>query len=341
MRRTSGSFIRSLTVLLIAAVVAAGCFDAGLDVTVHEDGGVSSQTSLVVHDELLALGLLAEEGSSLREVCDTLLSEFSDGPSASADGATGPAGALGFAEFVDEALPAPVVEHVNDGETCAITETHAWSPQMSERLIGVDDFPLSRTEDDGWRFVLDLDNDEPAGSDEDIDELQALGVSLPTVQVTVTLPGYAHSHNATAVEASTFTWRFTIADMPAEPLFAQTSLTETMPRDPNGDESEHTSPVVTEGEADPDNASALAEVPQLPAPEIESGNETSAGLPTGTTAAVQSDDPSAANPAEGGLNTGWIIVLILLAVAVLPAAVKLVHRRWMDRRVLGHDKTSN
>lgn len=321
-----GRLGRNLAVLLIATLAAAGCFDASLDVTVDDDGSVSSVTRYVVHDDLLALGLLADEANSPQQVCDELLDEMSRGSQEPTADATAPARPLGLVPLTNE-LVVPVVERINDGETCAITETYAWSSQVTEKFMMLEGFPLSRTEDGGWRFSLDLAVGEPTGSTDGIEQLDAIGVSPPTGQVMVTLPGYAHSHNAALVEGSTYTWQFTVADMPTEPLFAETRGTSEAQPDLRIDETGQTEPILTEDEGSSENASDEAHTMQLPASEVEPGTQTVAGPPTGTTAATQLDETGATAPASENDRNSGLVFLIALGAFVLGGCTYFVASR--------------
>lgn len=201
-----------------AALVTAGCIDFEVHFTVRDDGSGSAEVTMFF-DEATVLALAAFGEAPPEEACRELLaeSEMED--------------ELGIAS---EGLDWETELH-DDADACGVALSADWTAAESERVLGElaeeGDMALAPLDDGGWRFEMDVSElvgemGEGATGDE-ADLFGGLGFALPTVAVSVNLPGDPVEHNATSSTGSEFRWEIDLADAEAAEsgavLFAQTA----------------------------------------------------------------------------------------------------------------------
>lgn len=218
-RRLRGSRARLAVLIAAAAFLAAGCIDMEMHFTVRDDGSGTSEVSIFFNEStLLTLAALSDAPPS--ELCEELLAEaeLEDG--------------LGV---TSEGLDWDIETHAGAGE-CGTAMSTSWTAAESESVLGTleeEGGPsLTRLEDGGWRFEMDMsevidDMNEGMTEDESGDFGLDLGFALPTIVVSVNLPGDPVEDNATERNGSEFRWELDMADagtgeLPAE-LFAETA----------------------------------------------------------------------------------------------------------------------
>ena len=171
-----------------------------MDFVVQDDGSGSAEVSMRVDGAVFELAMLGE-----RDDPEQICRQLADEPDA-AD----PMG-LGL-DAVDS-----TTEAVIDGGDCLVTGTVSWTAEESDEVLDVlmtDGGPGFRQLDDGgWRFDFDTASLFEDVTDDEMSEATALGFDLPTVTISVTLPGDAVEHNAHTVSGSTYTWEFDTAEV--------------------------------------------------------------------------------------------------------------------------------
>lgn len=218
-QRVRGWKARLAAVVAAAALLAVGCLDMEMHFTVRDDGSGSSEVSIFFNEStLLTLAALGE--ASPTELCNELLAE------AELENELG---------VTSEGLDWDIETHAGAGE-CGTTMSTSWTAAESESVLGTleeEGGPsLTRLEDGGWRFEMDMsevidDMDDAMTEDGSGDFGLDLGFALPTIVVSVNLPGDPVEDNATERNGSEFRWELNMADagtgeLPAE-LFAETA----------------------------------------------------------------------------------------------------------------------
>jgi len=192
------SLARAAVAVGALAVLATACYRFEIDLVVREDGSGSVDAAIGIDVAMLSLIGSGEGDASgtAGEVCRRVV----DGSGADVPSIFG----LSELDDVDVSLA--------DG-VCAVRFGRTWSAGEGETVLAAlagDNGPrIRRTDSDGWRFDLDLASlgeelaDEEFTS-EDCAEAEALGLELPTLAVSVRLPGEAVEHNADSVRQSKY-----------------------------------------------------------------------------------------------------------------------------------------
>ncbi len=122
---------------------------------------------------------------------------------------------------------------VGDG-TCTVRFGRTWDAADFDTVMAVlaeDGGPsVHRTAGGGWRFELDLswlsgDLSEDELSEDELAQAAALGFELPTLAISVTLPGETVEHNADSARQSQSAWEldFLATDEFPKSLYAETA----------------------------------------------------------------------------------------------------------------------
>jgi len=201
------------------AVLAAACIDLEMDLVVRDDGSGSVEATMSIHTAMLGFAALGE--GELSETTEEMCQQF-----AGEMGAGGPS-IFGLDELDDFDIS------VGDG-TCTVRFGRTWDAADFDTVMAVlaeDGGPsVHRTVGGGWRFELDLaplssDLSEDGLSEDELAQAAALGFELPTLAISVTLPGETVEHNADSVRQSQFAWEldFLATDELPESLYAETA----------------------------------------------------------------------------------------------------------------------
>lgn len=187
------SRVRTAVAACMLAVLATACIDAEMDFVVREDGSGSITIRMRIDTAVLELAALGE-GSTVEELCQSAIEEL------------GPSDPFGFGLGMIESSTEAVIE----GSECVVTNVGAWDAADSESVLAdmsdEDGFGLQRLESGGWRFELETASLSEDVTDDELFDATALGFDLPTLTLSVTLPGDAVEHNADAVRQSKYSW---------------------------------------------------------------------------------------------------------------------------------------
>ena len=222
----------SVGAVLCAVVLAAGCFHVDYDIDVDDDGSGSIRLALEYDRKALEiLPALAAADSSMdfddlgagsedfdpEEACQVMLED------------------MDFSEMDDlDSLPGVTVETDTELSPCRVTSRVSWDAEAQEAILSEmldDDARLQRLPEGGWVFELtSIESIDPGSMDglgDAMDDesaqrmMQALGLSQPTMTMSVALPGRPLQYNADRVSGGTFTWQFDLFDPPPT-IFAET-----------------------------------------------------------------------------------------------------------------------
>lgn len=192
--------MRTTLAASVLAIAVTACVDVNMDFVMRDDGSGSAAVSMRVNEAGLELAMLGE-GADPELYCHLL----ADQPVAGDP--------MGFGlDGADSST-----EAVFDGDECVVTSTVTWTAEESDTVLDAlraDGGPSFRQLDDGgWRFDLETASLSEDLTDDDLSQAAALGFDLPTLTLSVTLPGDAVEHNADAVRSFTYTWEFDTAEM--------------------------------------------------------------------------------------------------------------------------------
>ena len=235
-----------VAMIVCAAVLTTGCFDAVVEIHIHDDGAGYQRVELQIHPEFLEF--IASFGAGLAE---EFAEEGTDAPALDLEGACGEM--LGadnpIAGLSDSARRSgATVESEVDTAACRTSMQVYWDAEAGETVVSemfADDGATSllRLPEGGWRFEsTSALIAEESGDELDPAMLAELGVSAPTMRLSISLPGEPVEHNADQVSASlsgritlsgsddgvpgsTFTWDFDVTG-PAPTIYAETAPIE-------------------------------------------------------------------------------------------------------------------
>ena len=194
------------------AVLATACFDVEMDFVVREDGSGSMTVTMRIDESVLELAALGEGGSP-EAFCLMAAQEMELDESLGFEIA-------GVAQSSDSSL---------EDDVCIVTSTSSWSSDESEAMLaelaGVDGDGLSRLDNGGWRFELDLRELAEDAGEEDLSQIAAFGFDAPTLTISVTLPGDVVEHNAHSANRSKYTWEISFGALDELPpsLYVETA----------------------------------------------------------------------------------------------------------------------
>ena len=186
-------WIRTTVAACTLAALATACLDVEMDFVVRDDGSGSVTMTMRIDESVQELAALGEGGSA-EEFCRM----------AAAEG--GLDESLGFDITGVEQRSESAIE---DG-TCVVTTVVTWTADESDTVLaemtGEGGDGLSRLDNGGWRFQLDMGEFAEDAGDEDLSQIAAFGLDAPTLTVSVTLPGDPVEHNAHSANRSKYTW---------------------------------------------------------------------------------------------------------------------------------------
>ena len=232
-----------LVVVVCAALLATGCFDAVLEIRVNENGSGSQRVELQIHREFLEF--LASFGAELAEGFGAGAEEL-PAPDIEAAcremlGAGDPLADLS----VSASRSGASVESETDASACRTSMQVYWDADAGETVLADlfadgGDTSLQRLPDGGWRFEsTSAVPGEASGDEFDPAMLEELGMSAPTMRLSITLPGRPLRYDADEVSGglrgeislvgsgdpyavSTFRWDIDLLD-PGPGIFAETT----------------------------------------------------------------------------------------------------------------------
>ena len=202
-----------------AALMTSGCFDATWALSVNEDTSGSWRLEVQVHREALAVAAALAEGFDPDSGTDLPAVSAADMEEACRQ-------VLDVHVLADASHPLNPLNRAPEGVTgesesdvseCRVGVTFVWPADafetVREELLTVEE--LQPLPGGGWRFELPPEDallDGGSTSQLDPAMLAGLGVSTPTLMLSLVLPGQPLQHNAHRVSGSTFTWELDLAD---------------------------------------------------------------------------------------------------------------------------------
>ncbi|MCY4517172.1 MAG: hypothetical protein OXB99_08045 [Acidimicrobiaceae bacterium] len=195
------------------ALLATACFDVEMDFLIHDDGSGSVTMTMRVDEAVLEFAAL-EEGGAAEDLCEEMLEDTDVDDEFD----------LGLSN-----LDSTAATFVEDG-SCVTTTSVMWNADQSEEVLAAfaedDGLAIRRLDHGGWRFEMETGSfeDEEFAPD-DLEMVTALGFDLPTLTISVTLPGDAVEHNADSVSQSTYSWEIdlTAADDLPDTIYVETA----------------------------------------------------------------------------------------------------------------------
>lgn len=222
--------LRRLAPVLIAvcaSVLTTGCVDTVVEIKINDDGSGSQRVDLTVQREFLEFlaGIAAEMAEGMGAEATDLTEADLENACREMLAAENPlAGVADAATRLDAE-----VESATDASACRTSMQVYWDAEAAESIVeelsaaAAAESSLQRLSGGGWRFESD-----PAFAEEMTGEgsfyvamMEEQGVPLPTMTLSITLPGSPLQHNAHRFSGSTFTWDINVLD-PQPGIFAET-----------------------------------------------------------------------------------------------------------------------
>ncbi len=186
-----------------------------MDFVVREDGSGSVTMTMRVDESVAELAALGDVGS-LEDFCRQAAEEAGLDESLGFD-------ITGVEQTSDSAI---------ENGTCIVTTVVTWTADESDAVLaemtGEGGDGLSRLDNGGWRFQLDMGELAGDVGEDDLSQIAALGFDAPTVTISVTLPGDPVEHNAQSANRSVYTWEIgfdALAELPPS-LYVETAPSE-------------------------------------------------------------------------------------------------------------------
>lgn len=256
------------------ALTASACLTMSTSINLADDGSGSYEITLDIDKQIISLAAL-EAGLPADQMCSQMAADALQ------------------VDPPDPSAPQVDISHSSQDGGCSITMYSEWTPQQLDQATGFDpNNPLnhlSRNDQGGWTFRLDLAGILGAASQDSGPEPAADAAGLISVNFDVRLPGHAISHNADGIQTdstgTTFSWAIDASDIAAQQVSYLLAVTGTEDNVPNSDN-------LPAGDRPSDNA----------LPTIPSTEEPTASGPQPVTSGP--DDPSAPSteqpPADDG-----------------------------------------
>lgn len=214
-------------IAVCAAVLTAGCVDTVVEIKINEDGSGSQRVDFTVQREFLEFlgGIAAEMAGEMGvEATDATEADLENACREMLTAENPLAGVSDAASRMDAA-----VESDTDASACRTSMQVHWDAEAAERIVeelsaaANADSSLQRLPGGGWRFESDAAFGEEITGEGSfyVAMMEEQGVPLPTMTLSITLPGSPLQHNADRVSGSTFTWDIDVLD-PQPRIFAET-----------------------------------------------------------------------------------------------------------------------
>ena len=223
--------------MLCVILLVAGCFHVDYSIDIDDDGSGLIQF-IIEYDRkaleiLPALAMDAGSDSDLDDLgAGTEDFDAEEACEAMLEG-------LDLSEMNElGSLDGVVAESDTELSPCRVSSRVSWDADARAAVVSElfdDDGELELLPEGGWVFELgslesmglgSAEDMEDAAGDESFDAmLEAVGLSPPSVKLSVALPGRPVEHNADAVSAGAFIWEFDLFDPPGR-LFAETAPAE-------------------------------------------------------------------------------------------------------------------